>query len=242
MNRKNTLLFLLAVFLSQSVNCQTLNAGFTTGVGFYRMKYLKAYNSALLNSLAFEPQVIADYPPFFYYEPSLTLSFDKFSAGILTSYNSTGSRISLKDYSGEYLYDTKIRSISPGFYVDYSDFDFSRKFSLTLYAKLGMIFSRLETKSELNVFDMTIDSIETLYRSQSFYAEPGMRLNYDISSLLSLSLNLGYLSQIGKGAFKTNENVGIYYYSRAVGPDWNGIRTGLTLELSFLRPPIFQKD
>jgi len=57
--------------------------------------------------------VVKDFPPYLYFQPELSWGNDTFSIGICDAFQSTGARISVKDYSGEYRMESRIKSHAP---------------------------------------------------------------------------------------------------------------------------------
>jgi len=168
---------------------QNLDFGIQTGIGFYNMNGLKSLNATVFKSLPFQAGVISDYPPFFYYKPVFFLSFNKFRVGLQASFYSTGSRISSKDYSGEYLFDTKTYCIAPSANIDFLLFTFCNKYKLFLFSEGGITYSSLE-------------------------------------------LNASYFFQFGKKVFESDKGEILNDGKRAIGPDWSGLRFGITLLLT----------
>ncbi|MDP4273492.1 MAG: hypothetical protein Q8907_04360 [Bacteroidota bacterium] len=130
--RMKSRLFFISVFVFyiMGLKAQDIRLSFQTGYGFYNMKSLSDFTKEAYKSLPFEAKIISNYPPYFYYQPAIKFSNDRFGIGLVYLFQTTGARISSKDYSGEYLYDSKINCYSPAivfdaFIRDYISFRFN---------------------------------------------------------------------------------------------------------------------
>jgi hypothetical protein len=225
---------LIAMLFSDSLASfsQTFDLGIQTGIGFYNMKGLKSLNAYVFKSLPFQAKVISDYPPYFYYKPAIFMSFNRIRIGLQASFNSTGSRISSKDYSGEYLFDIKTYCITPGAYIDYSLFTLFSNYKLSLFSEGGIIFSNLDLKENLTLNKQNITSSSYSFQSQNYYIESGVKFRHSIYKSISLELNASYLIQFGKKVFKSDKGEILNDGKRAIGPDWGGLRFGLSILLT----------
>lgn len=228
---KNTL-FILLLFLCSMAYAQDIQLGFQTGVGTYNMEALKGLNEVVYKSLPFQSRIISNYPSYLYYKPSFIVSFNKFSIGFQASYYSTGSRISSKDYSGEYLFDTRMNCIAPGVYGDCSLFRLFEKCKVSLYSEGGVTFSKLALKEDLTVLDENLTNTSYAFKSRNYYIEPGLKLEYQFSQLINIGLNGGYFAQFGKNDFASDKKEVLTNRNNTVCPDWSGLRVGLSLSVS----------
>ena len=135
----------LFVITSLAGYSQSLDAGFQLGTGFYSMSGLKSINNEVVRSLQFDSEIVSDFPPYFAYRPFILFNFGSYKFGIRYTFNSTGSRVSSKDYSGEYRFDMKIRSpsflstcIKQGKYWDmFSLLIFKKSYSIPIFSKVS---------------------------------------------------------------------------------------------------------
>lgn len=232
MNRiKNILLLILSSYCSIAYS-QDIELGIQTGIGTYNMKDLKGLNEVFFKSLPFQVKMISNYPSYFYYKPTFLLSFNKFRIGLQASYYSTGSRISSKDYSGEYLYDTRINCIAPSVYGDFSLFQLFGKCKVMLYSEGGVTFSQLSLKEDLTVDNENLTNSSYAFKSRNYYIEPGLKLEYQLSKLMNIGLDAGYFAQFGKNDFVSDKNEVLNNRNETIGPDWSGLRVGLSLSVS----------
>jgi len=228
---KNILIALLVSIFSISYS-QNMEIGMQTGIGFYTMKDLKKLNDNVFKALPFQASVIVDYPPFFYYKPGISVSFNKFAVGLQAAFYSTGSRISSKDYSGEYLFNIKTNCIAPGAYFDLLLFSLPEKYKLSLFSEGGVVFSGLDLKEDLTVGDQEITNSSYSFTTHNYYFEPGLKFRRSIYKSVSLELNAGYFFQFGKKAFETTKGEILGTGNTAIRPGWNGLRFGISVVLA----------
>jgi hypothetical protein len=232
MNKVKNILIAWLLLLCPISFSQSFEFGFQTGIGIYNMESLKILNSAVFESLAFQARVISDYPPYFYYNPALLMSFKKFKVGGQASFYSTGSRISSKDYSGEYLFDTKTHCIAPGVYIDYLLFTISNRYKLSLFSEGGITFSSLDLEEHLTVNNQNLSNSSYSFKSQNYCVEPGIKFRRGIYKFISLELNTSYFFQFGKKVFESDKGEILNDGKSAIGPDWSGLRFGISILLT----------
>lgn len=224
MNRiKHILLLNLLVLVCSICNAQNLKLGFQTGIGTYDMGDLKDFNASVFNSLPFKAKFISDYPAYFYYKPSLVVSFNKMDIGVLGILNSTGSRISSKDYSGEYRFDTKVRGLGPGFVMNYYLVSLKDKMKLKMYLEGGVLFSKLEIKEDFTFGGEEIENSSYTFQTVNYYTEPGLKLEYSLHPAIDLALNAGYCVHLDRETFESDTEGMLTF-----GPNWSGLRLGLS--------------
>jgi hypothetical protein len=228
MNIIRSLLILICLCSNYPGYTQSLGVGLQTGIGFYNMEELRAFNAEVFGTLPFKAKIISDYPPYFYYKPSCLISFGKITTGFKATYYSSGSRISSRDISGEYLLDTRINSIAPGLYIDLHLFSIS-KYKIWLFNEGGFLFSKLRMKENLTVDGQELIHSSYNFKSENYFIEPGLKVDYNIYHFISIEINTSYFTQFGKNIFETNQGEIIDYGQGPVHPDWNGFRFGLSL-------------
>ena len=229
MKQIRTAFFLLFLCICSTAHPEDLKIGIQGGLGFYRMKELKEFNTSVYESLPFKADVISNYPPFFYYQAVFLLAYKKFSVGVQTGFSSTGSRISSKDYSGEYLMDASIHCWSPGLHLDISLWTIKPKSRLSLYSEGGVAFSRLNMSETLTVYDQKYINSSYSFKVRNYYIEPGLRFQRTIYNNIIAELTAGYFIQSGKRDLQTDKNEMIFVGGHALNAEWTGFRCGLSV-------------
>jgi hypothetical protein len=194
------------------------------------MKELKTLNDAMQPD--FDSKLVNDFPAWFYYKPSLRISLEKFTIGLTYTYQSTGSRISARDYSGEYRFDMKVHSNNVGLYFA-MDALTRNKSRLSVYAEPGLSFSGLGINQYLYLLGSVIDDQTVKFKAMNFYLEPGIGYSYAAFPFFTATVNLGYYLQAGKQDFHKDGDKDRKLVNpitdESIKPRWNGIRFGITL-------------
>ena len=140
-------------------------------------------------------------------------------------------RVSAKDFSGEYRFDTKVKSTAPGIYGDIKILS-QKKSRLRIYSIAGLLFSKLNTHEFLTLKSGQGKNQSIDFKAQNYFLEPGVDYSYSIGSF-SVGLNAGYFITIGSQAFYSGDNKKNTLHDsknqQDVRPDWNGIRAGFSI-------------
>jgi hypothetical protein len=222
----------LSIFLilsNQLLYGQSLKFELQPGVGFYSMSCLNDINDAVSQDIPFETRLVSDFPAYWYLRPVLSLQFKKFSVGLNYSFQSTGSRVSAKDYSGEYNFDMKVNSSSSGIYGEVTLVNL-KKIRFNLYSAIGISYSRLSLNEYLIVLDQKLTDDSYRYKGQNYFFEPGFNISYPVL-FFNIGLYSGYFFGFGKQAYYTNNDKSDKLYipgsRESIKPDWNGFRLGI---------------
>jgi hypothetical protein len=228
---------LLLMSLAYPLKSQQVKIAFQTGIATFAMNEMQRLNDHIISSLAFDTRLTSDFPPYIYYRPMIMMKFNRSSLGVMYAFQSTGSRITGKDYSGEYRFDMKIKSKSPGVYLDL-DVVSMKQAILSVYTIFGWFASYLEI-NEIFTIPGIIDVDYTYeYKSYNYSLEPGINFSYPVK-FAGVALNAGYLIQMGKQAFYADKNMDNIIYDaktrQPVKPGWSGLRIGLSVYCTFGR-------
>lgn len=230
--------FVLFIFLFFASFChihsQEVKIGVETGIGTYSMSDLKKINSEVQKLYPFDTKIVSDFPPYFYYQPVFILKSGKISIGLVYSYQSTGSRVSAKDYSGEYRFDMKVHSSSPGIYTDV-DMWSKHEFSLSVYLTSKATFSELRTSEYFMLLDSLLTNNISKYRAINYNFEPGISLTRSVSHF-TFGINAGYSIDFWEKSFHNAANKEIILINpetqKKVKPKWCGFRFGLSVMIN----------
>ena len=234
--KKLILTVLLAALGLGNILSQEFKIGFNTGIGSFAMKDLKSINTDIISSLPFDAKVVSDFPVYFFYEPNFHLNIKRIELGLLYTYQSTGSRASAKDYSGEFRFDMKTGSNSFGLSVGY-DIWAKDKNKLAVNSTFRIMFSKLKMSEYFAVMDSVLVDNSADFNSKNYSMEPGLTFTRSFSHYFSMALNAGYLFCFGAQPFRSLENSDYILHlpgsDKEVKPDWNGFRLGLTFSVNF---------
>jgi len=229
---KSILVIIISLYCSLAYS-QDIKFGFQTGIGAYQMGELEYITSSVYKSLPFQAKATSVYPSYYFFKPSVRFAFDRFSIGVQLSKLSTGSKISSKDYTGEYQFYTKVNCLAPSSYIDFGHFRVLNKFKVSGTFEAGVIFSKLELKEYFELYDNVIKNDKYNFKCENYYVEPGLKIEYYLYKFASIEFSSSYSFQFGKNSFETSEGMYIKGEHGGVGPDWTGLRYGLTLLISY---------
>lgn len=229
--------YITLLFLLITIPCKTqhIKTGIQVGLGNYSMAGLKELNENALITTPFETELVHDFPAYFYYRPFILLKLKKISFGPVFTFQSTGSRISARDYSGEYLLDMVVSSNGPGIYDEIVLFDHNY-IHYSFYSTFGTLFSNLKMKESLIVNDESLTDEKYKFKSFNYYLEAGLNISYS-HNFLDFGFSAGFQIQAGDGSFRYSENkdtklINTENYN-PVRPGWNGFRAGLSVSYCF---------
>ena len=193
---------------------------------------LKDFNQGVGLTKYLEAENLAEFPAYFYYQPSFMVKIKRIRLGAILSTQSTGSRYSLKDYSGEYLYDTRLKMVAPGFYSGLI-IKPDQNIEISLYNEFGYILTDMTISEKLTLNSEEVVNQSEKFKSGNFYDEFGILAAYHLLPVIEIQLNLGYLLQFGKQGMHLSEDPdSILTNPRTndqVPPDWSGFRIGIGL-------------
>lgn len=205
------------------------------GAGTYSMKDLKELNSLVIKKLPFDTKAVDNFPPFLTYSAILKMQLNKVSLGLIYMFQTTGSRISGKDYSGEYYLDMTVNSSAPGVFGEIL-IPTGTRLNCSLFSAFGLLLSGLKMHEYLNVLAVEGIDDRTRFKALNFNLYPGFSIFYPMGPV-KFGLNAGYSVQFGKGSFVNRDNL----TGKLINPDtrdvvkpgWNGLRTGLSAAFTF---------
>lgn len=228
---RTALLLLLLLFASNKLLSQEIVFEYNQGLGSYSMAGLKSLNETVKGSLPFNTEIVNDFPMYWYFRPGISYRIKLFEIGCIYQYQSTGSRISVKDYSGNYHFDTQVSSHAPGIKLGYIILD-NDLLRLKIYALGGIILSKLKLDEYLEVNEEALINEEFSFKGQNYYIEPGVAISHPFR-FIELAINMGYNLQFGDQAFYFQDikdaTLRNTKTGRPIKPGWTGIRIGLSV-------------
>nr|NQU93783.1 hypothetical protein [Bacteroidota bacterium] len=227
---KKSFVLLIIFMIASPMLAQPFRLGVGMGWASYNMHKLKELNEALLKSFPVEAKITDSFPPWLMY--SLQSSYSKnprVKMGLQYSFNSSGSRISSTDYSGEIHLDQIINGHSLGAGFWYGLFQ-EKKLSVNLGIEAGATYS-LHKIREITIIQDAGKYVETTkFHSIGFFAMPEMEFIYHktpfhIGLIIGPSINFdGDLIYGRKQGKLVNPNT-----RENVQADWTGVRIVLSL-------------
>jgi hypothetical protein len=198
------------------------------GLGSYTMTDLKKMNTSVLETLPVEAGITDNFPVRPYYYLSIDYNFNPgFSIGLTGNYNTTGSRISYKDYSGELIFDNILSSYSPGIQLSVALVD--KKFKISEVNNISCSLSRLKIKEKV-----ISSSEEYKYKSNSIQFEPGIKVSFPFSRF-EIGAKAGYLLDL-KGINRLKGDRDTILKDTKTGDEiktnWSGFRISISIAMT----------
>jgi hypothetical protein len=224
--KKFLLPLVLLLFFSVRLYSQDITVRMAAGLGTYSMTGMKAWNTAMMPD--FDAKIVSDFPAYPYFRPGLILTWTRFSVGLEYTYQSTGSRISAKDYSGEYRLDMLVHSNNAGLLLGW-ELIMKNKWRIEAELKGGAAFSDLKIDYSLELNGELVEDYTSYLDVVQYFFEPGIRFEYEVAANLRLGIYGGYYLDTSDKAFKGDYNLVNPDTREGVGPEWKGLRIGISV-------------
>ncbi len=220
---------ILLVALCSLLRAQKLKIGIESGIATFSMKNLKDLNQSAFEDMTISAKIVDDFPPTIYYRPSISWLGNNMSFGLLYTYTTTGSRISSKDYSGEYRFDIVAHAHSPALQYNYI-VNHTKNYDLTIRAIGGFNLSSVCLQEYFDLYDKVFVNEEYNLESLNFFIEPGLGFTYPIKRI-SIETHLGYHFVLSNEALHLKDNKEATLKNTKTGekikPAWDGLRIGI---------------
>ena len=166
------------------------------GLGTYKMDNLKEINKLQAMTLPIKTVTVDNFNPGLYLGTSFNNKLSKyFLFGLNYQFNSTGSRIGQKDYSGYYAYDQIVNS---HFFAIEPEVIIKKTNSIMISVSIvtGTSFTSLEIKEVISISGQKEKNSES-FTAVSFPLYPAVKLSKPFSNTISGTVSLGYLYDPG---------------------------------------------
>lgn len=213
---------------------QQVRVGIQTGLSKYQLNDLKDINQSIQNSLPFKTKMVADYPSFVYFQPSVVVENDHWNYGAYYSFYSTGSRISANDFSANYLFDTRIHAHTIGLTNEYYFLKY-RLFTMGAYSNTGLSLTNFQFNESFTVLDSVLHRTgDQKYTGHSVVEEPGLMISLHYQSF-RFTFNAGYSFQLTGNGLTNKWKLKNPLTGKDAETQWNGYKVGLAIYYSFDR-------
>lgn len=195
-------------------------AGFAT----YKMDQLKGLNDLQKQSLPFDVQTVDNFNPGIDIGTSAQVKvFSDVLLGICYQYNTTGSRIGLRDYSGYYTFDQIVNGhflgIGPEWIIDEL-----KEYRISFSIMTGVLLTRIKMKETLSLSGEREQSSE-YFSAFSIPVYPALKVSVPFKDWLDGFLTLGYLIDTGGEVhLRSNSSAVLMNGDESVKTEWSGFR------------------
>lgn len=221
---KKVIFLSFAMILTQNLFCQYFSFGLNGGYGSYYLDDLKKFQTEMKEYLSFPVEETERFPAWFNYQSSIEYNFKKGKVlGLRAAYYTTGGRIHMADYSGEYRFDMIINGYSVGV-LGKNELLKSEKTSVYASVATGVFSTSLSMKEFLKINGIDSTSSSNNFRALSYFVHPSVGIRYRLLKQVSLELNAGFefvddgKLHLGKKEYLVHQD-GSY-----VRTNWSGLR------------------
>jgi hypothetical protein len=234
MKKRILLILYLTVMFHLSVLSQ-VSLQVYGGLATFKMDGLKDLNALAEESVPFDISNVDNFDPGFYFGASAqTALFSNLMVGLSYQYNTTGSRIGIKDYSGYYNFDQIVNGhllgIEPGVIMTETP-----KYRLIFTIMSGALFTTIKTEEVLSVSGQTEEDQEYM-SAFSIPVYPSINLSVPVKDFISGYFSAGYMVDTGgKVHLKGNRDTVLNIDGYPVKTGWTGLRISAGLQVNMGR-------
>lgn len=231
----NLTAILLLLCLANTAGAQRFLAGVGGGYATFAMTDTKDYNEYVQNNLPFTPVLTDDFPGWYFYNIEALYCLPKIlAAGLKVSATSTGSRLNLADYSGEYTFDNNQQAWFAGAKLLLGKAP-GKQNGPCLSLEGGVTLSTMNFEEEL-VVNNEQQNDEYDFEAMGFYMQPGISYLQKFGKHIILSANVSYHIGFEKAYHLKGEKDAKLMHQETkeeIKPDWNGLRAGIVVYWGF---------
>jgi hypothetical protein len=230
--RKITLLAVITLSSILFVNSQNINIGLSAGVSFPKMQSSRSQMEGKLKVLPFEAKITDNFPAWIEYKAEYYRDFDDYMLGFYIVRNSTGGRISSKDFSANYHFDVKMRNNVLGFNTKLLLDEYKQtRFFFCIGGGIEHLKTDLYEAMELLGNNKKVVYLDASKKKESFHAIFGLTTEVKLSKKIMASAYFHYyFSSTRKEIASYNTS---FDYNYHLSPKWNGLRSGLSVFFIF---------
>jgi hypothetical protein len=209
-------------------SAQMVRLSYGPGIGAYSMKPLKDLNRYSIQNLPFAAKLTDNFPVTISHEVTLSLSVKRFGIGFSYDYNTTGSRITYKDYSGQYTDDLSLEANLPSLFINYIAIRYY-KLDVEVQTRAGYISTSINNHN-LEKIDEEMSENHLYATSESWFVNPAVSFVYKPFRIVNVGISAGYLYDF-RGKVKNNDGLKFInpQTTKAVKTDWSGFRANVSI-------------
>lgn len=231
--KKVILLVTLLQFILTNLSTAQTKLYAEIGYGGYDMPGMIDFQNGLKDQIPVNARTVEEYPDFMNLSLYSRITLDSvFSIGPFIRYQSTGGRVSYKDFSGSITLDNNISAFALG---ATSEMILQRKKMsyLALNLNAGVFFTQDKFEYKTLIYDEQ-ESTSLVFNSTNFFLEPGVNYNLQLIHPLNIFVAAGYCIDIGANLSPSGNRRAILANSEGqnVKSSWTGYRFGVGLMIT----------
>jgi hypothetical protein len=220
---------------AESVCSQYVSIGLKYGMETCSMKSLKDLQEhrRLQSNLPLKTTECYPVTPFYQVEIANVSDGFIYKAGIFYTFNSTGARSTLSDYSGRCDLDAVVNGHQIGISLEHL-LEKKGRVKYGIYSDVGYLRTKLKTRDYVSLVfpEPYMEEEKFLFLANGLSVEPGFFVMYPLKGI-QLGMNLGFLFSYSQEFFlEENKDVNLVINDRKVKPGWSGLRIGLQVDIT----------
>lgn len=205
------------------LNAQKWTFQYEFGYGSFQLKDIKAIQDRVVNSMSMYGARTTEYFPNHYIQSaSIGYILGQHHFGVSAFYLTTGGRVHVGDYSGEYKADMLLNGYRLGIFYRYYIPNKIQWFNIYGQVAPGILFSRLTMDEDLVIGSQKLED-DLKFKSTGAYIEPSIGVRFKPLHWLNLSVGGGYEIDAW-GKMKLSKSNSQITYSGEDNIRWNGFR------------------
>lgn len=224
----------LLALICFSLEAQDISAGLETGYGTYSMRYLRMLETAP-QGIAIPYEQLQDFPATPFIRAMVRMQVkDKWQAGLVLGYLTTGSRSAYSDYSGRAINDVIVRGFQLGCSNAIQLYS-TGPYSLNARINFGALFNSVEFQRSIELTDPAYYSAQNFeFSSFNTYITFGGEVARQIKRFAIHVFAEYELNNPGAEKLKSSNTAAA---PSGFDVDWSGARIGLSCSFNFSKAP-----
>lgn len=148
--------------------------------------------------------------------------------------NSSGSRLSLEDYSGSFEYNQTAKLVQLGAGLDYH-LKREGKWIPSISFQLTRGWTNVLIDEKVVANQVVFSDNQIKFKSSNVIVQPGVGIRRNLSEALFVAMDMGYALDM-PSLLEDNSSASLKLFNNKnepIGPDWSGYRVSLTFGLVF---------
>ena len=183
----------LLLFFPAILNAQEWTFQYEFGYGSFQLKDVKAIQDKVLNTMSIYGAKSTEYFPN-HYTQSAAIGYilGQHHFGVNGTFLTTGGRVHVSDYSGEYKTDILLSGYRLGLFYRYHIPNKIQWFNIYLQTTPGILFSRIKMDEKLVIGSEKVTEESLKFKSTGAYIEPSIGIRFKPTHWLHFSVGGGY--------------------------------------------------
>lgn len=181
----------MPLVLLTNATAQSTFLGFDIGYGIYEMSDNKEIIESYISSNGLQPHCVSNFPGYLFYRPYFGVEAQHLNFGIAYTLMSTGSRYSLHDYSGEYLFDAQIVGHAFAAFAETPIYSL-KGLRFLIAAESGIVYNSMNLSETFQLGETYSQQDDYDFESYNYFIKPYLKVEYGIRKRIKANVSIGY--------------------------------------------------